>query len=314
MLLLAACSETRTIERCPEGQIATVSGCLPVPAAAFDASGRADAAPADEDAGIAPLADAAPADALSDSGVDPDPMDAARPDTGVVGFSLDGVWALEITDVQRVASEALGARDEVTITTLARVEVLERGTSLGLVTQVCSIVSTPFAGYTTTHPPAAIASLGLDQGSATLSEQREGASIELARRVEVMGWHAAVDPVFEQVPEVDNDPRLVDGDQDQNPGVSLEITGPISGQMYVASRAVVTLNGTVLSRERIEGTSHTTRVRNTLGGSNDLLASADVTFTPSPDAAGSRFRMVRVPEMIQPSCEGIIDGQEQLFP
>lgn len=309
---IAACAEKPSIERCPEGQIATVSGCLPVPTHDAGDGLRRDATPLPDAVGTNDQDAEVPADSGSDAGVDPDPRDAGLDDAGTARLELSGVWALRIADEELVTSETLSTTETVTIYTLARVVLAHRDVEVDVETQICAINSTPFSNFTTIHPPAAIASLPIDQNNAKLSTLSIGASFDAERRVELMGWRSMLDPVLDQLPETADDPRVIDGDNDQFPGVTLEVTGLVSGEISVASRVIVTLHGTVIDGDRIEGRAETTRARNILDATNDLLLGA-VTFSRSPRAAGSYFVLVRLPPDIQPNCESLIDREEELF-
>jgi hypothetical protein len=306
-LILAGCSEARTLERCPEGQIATVSGCLSVASTARDAATESDAAP--RDAAEITQGDAAldGGIAANDAGADAGATDAS------IELSLTGAWALEIVATDQVTSSSLNTTETVVITTIALVELTQTGQRFQTKTEICQISTTALSEFSTIYPEAAIAVIANQESGGSLSTDANRTRFIAEPRAQILGWTPVLNALTEQLPESEEDPRVVDADNDRNPGVTLEIKGPIGGEIYVASRSIVSLEGTVESSERISGLSETIRKQVTLGASNEILAENQILVVPGQDPNASTFRMARLPTMIEPNCLGIVTNLEQIF-
>ncbi|MEM6931319.1 MAG: hypothetical protein AAF602_30595, partial [Myxococcota bacterium] len=97
------------------------------------------------------------------------------------------------------------------------------------------------------------------------------------------------------LPDDPDDPGVVDLDQDGEPGVTVFIDGPISGETYIAQRSTTALRGDWVEADTATGPIDTEVESNTLGASNILLR-IDPPTEPQPDK--SFFVLMRIdPEL-----------------
>ncbi len=214
------------------------------------------------------------------------------PDMASVPFDMNGTWASRVVDSQ-MFSGLLGT-DTVTITTYARVQITQSGTSIAAMQTECSVSVTPYKGNVTTYPDAAVASIPVMSTPGTLSAAFVGATYTAEQQVQLVGWKTQADPKTDPLPTLANDARVFDADGDGNPGVTLKVSGGLAaGDIYVVNRSLIDLSGTVLSANRIAGPSHTL-LEQTVVGANPMLLKQQVTATPNPDAAASTFTLSRL--------------------
>jgi hypothetical protein len=312
LIALAACSRVPDLgQPCATGMIATAEGCVPEPSGPLpdaepshprDASTALDGGSPPADAGQKDSSDAARDGARDDAGA-AEPLDAAT-DGGV---DLNGAWAWQTITTDTVSNTDLGTSD-VEITMLYLVQIVEQSTQLAITVKVCAINPTAFQGYTTTYPSTAIGAYSPLEISGTII----GSAFKPAELVLLLGWQPLGDPALEPIPTERADPRLVDGDGDSNPGVTLNVSGPDSGDIYIASRAILDLSGNVLSPDRIEGMVQGNRAQGVLGASNQNLLLGTTRIAPNPNGTNT-FEMVRL-DQINHTCSAIINNRRTLFP
>jgi hypothetical protein len=278
--------------RCPEGTIATTDGCAPLPdwdPWAVDAgadSGVDDAA--EKDASVAP-----------DAGAE---LDAGAPDAAEVQFDLRGAWALRVVNAQMISSQ-LAEAEAVMFTSLSIVRI---DRALDVSSAPCALESTPFGNTITTWPTETVRSAEMLAESASADQIDVGGNLSLAR-TQLLGWRTQ-DP-DDELPGEAGDPRVYDGDGDQNPGVTLLVSGDVGGEMYVVSRSWLELSGTISSPDRIEGSSLTYQEQTVLDATNDLLVFNQTTAEPMPEL--SSFEMVRADDTID--CDTLLQSADVLF-
>ena len=66
---------------------------------------------------------------------------------------------------------------------------------------------------------------------------RDGDTIVFTRTVELQGVRL-VDPSHDDLPTEETDPRIIDQDNDGNPGVTVEMNGLIRGSLYLIQRII----------------------------------------------------------------------------
>lgn len=100
---------------------------------------------------------------------------------------------------------------------------------------------------------------------------------------------ATEDPIADPMPSGPSDPRLVDHDEDGDPGVTLIVGGTC--RMYVAQRALIRYLGTVVAPNQIRGRS-ITGIQQVVLGSSNLICRAERGITPNDPF--SRFELSRI--------------------
>lgn len=242
-----------------------------------------------------------------------DDDDAASP-TPTLGneVQLAGTFALQVVNSQ-IFDGVLG-QDTVVLTTVSQMTIdhTPGTTTIEATSEVCGVEMTPYADNETTYPAATIAAIPVETTTMTLSEAKEGASFTSPASVRLIGWTTSADPATDPIPTDGADSRVVDSDSDSNPGVTLQVNGAIvSGDIYIVNRSAVTLDGTIVSADRVEGLSVTQQEQTILGASDPLLELGNVTATPDPDSSASTFQLVRVPDT--DTCASIMANAGTLF-
>ncbi len=307
-LALAGCSEGGGTA--PLATADAMTGAPDGSAPDATSTGAPDADPA-PDQGTTPTPDSGLA---LDSGTTP-PTDGGAPaDAGPTsGLDLTGAWAARVINSQCFDGGLVG-KDTVQLTTLFLVQLVQSGTQVSTMTTACSVQLTPFGGNQTTYPQAAISAIQTPAQMSRLSAAQIGATYTPDERVSLLGWRAAQgqDPRTAAVPEEERDARLVDGDNDGHPGVTLTVSGRLNGDIYIANRNIVNIEGTVVTADLIEGRSHTVQIQRIIDSTNPLLGLSTIEATPNPDAASSTYHLVRLPAGTT-SCAQIIAQAATLF-
>ena len=255
----------------------------------------------------------------SDSSDDPTPpqdagfaADVGFIDSGIAGgqaVALDGTWASF-----RVSSQcfdgALG-RDRVLFTWIAKHDVTQDGTSATMTTEICDLQLTDYQGSASSYPTEALSAFDVRDVDVVLGGTTVGASFVTQPQAILLGWTPTGDPLTEELPQDDTDARLVDADNDGNPGVSLVVTGFVSGSVYIANRNLVTVTGVIVEQDKITGTTMTTADQRIVGASAILLNNNSTTVTDDGNPDSSPFEMVRLSG--DDTCANIVAMAAQLF-
>jgi hypothetical protein len=94
-----------------------------------------------------------------------------------------------------------------------------------------------------------------------------------------------------------------DQDRDGNPGMTVDVTGLISGRRYQAQRTLSTFDALVVDRDHLHGLFALHADQTSLGASDPALVDDAVT-SQHPDADRSYFRAQRVPDTA--SCADVV--------
>lgn len=116
----------------------------------------------------------------------------------------------------------------------------------------------------------------------------------------------ATDPL----PTSPDDPRIFDQDGDGHPGMTVQISGLIQGDIYVIQRGFTALQGE-LNGDHFDGLVKWTDEQVTLGASNPILASNQPQNTLDPDPENSFFHSTRLTDDL--SCDTILARSDALF-
>ena len=237
-----------------------------------------------------------------------------------VGFVDSGVTSTEMFDLMgtwasfRVSSQCFDGPlglDRVVFTWIAKHRFTQNGNSAEMTTEVCALTATDYRGSETAYPSEAIDAFDARAITVALGGDTVGSSFIGTPQAILLGWMPTGDPVTEMIPQDDMDDRLVDADNDTNPGVTLTVTGFVSGDVYLANRNVVTLTGLVAAPDRIEGTGRSISSQRIVGASAILLNNNTTAVTDDPDPASSPFEIVRLGSDL--SCANIVADAANLF-
>ena len=198
-----------------------------------------------------------------------------------------GAWAQEqlTTSVSKIPIVG-----EVTSTTraLLLLQIEQRGAQLTVHERICDVEITSTASRVRTIVPRAFqrASSGVTRPARLV---RQGGQVHLVQppKLQVLGARLSK-PRHEALPTEPDDPRVVDGDGDGEPGLTVLVRGVIDGEIYVAQRGWNELLG-VVEPGRIDGTVRWATEQVVLGASRMLLDSSPNSH-PHPSPKRHTFR------------------------
>lgn len=224
--------------------------------------------------------------------------------------NLAGRWArLEVT----TALSKVPVLGDLTTQTraLSIVDLRPDGQGLSVQQEVCALDNETMGGVVqASFPPAFLRAVSGTLSHARLQPSGEGLRYIEVRPLRVAGATLAA-PDSEPLPKDPDDPRLVDGDQDGHPGLTVVVSGFVKGEVYVVQRDASNLFGTVHPNARqIRGQVQWTAEQSVIGASKEMLAS-EPNSRPHPEAHRSYFLMTRVPNSA--SCEQVRARRDRLF-
>lgn len=185
------------------------------------------------------------------------------------------------------------------------------GDGLVVETRYCSVEQAPLGRVRTSLGPAFVAAMPVLESSLSADPGEGGpGAVRIADRAMVLGADLD-DPAYDPLPTDDDDPRVVDSDGDGHPGVTVEVDGFVSGQVYLVQRLVRGLRGTVGSDGRMTGTVTGEGDQVVIGASNAILKTFTPKFEHNPDPKRNTFVWVPVPE--DSTCESVVAGRDRLF-
>lgn len=144
-------------------------------------------------------------------------------------------------------------------------------------------------------------------GTLSKNDQGEYAYV-LARHYVLRGWTLGKDEIIDQapIPTKADDPRVIDLDEDGNPGFTLVTTGLIENDLYVVERDYSEYSGIQVCKDRIEAGAGSARfdvLQSYLGALDPGILDDVSKIRPQPDSSQSRFKAVRVTEELVPPPE-----------
>lgn len=119
------------------------------------------------------------------------------------------------------------------------------------------------------------------------------------------------DPERDPLPDDDEDPRVTDPDGDGHPGISVQVDGLVSGQVYLVQRLVRGLRGVAEANGRMAGNVTGTGDQAVIGASNGILRTFTPTFEHNPDPKRNTFVWVPVPA--EATCGSVVAARDDLF-
>jgi hypothetical protein len=217
---------------------------------------------------------------------------------------VDGWWAQKMVLTAVSDPPFVGEVTNETINYLL-VRVDQQGRDLTLYNQVCDVdIDSSFTKVRTIIPDAFAEALPDSQRSGELVRRDGRWRVQVDRLLSVVGAQLR-EPTSERLPTSTDDPRVVDADEDGNPGLTVKIRGMVNGELYVVQRGWDTYSGLVASRERIRGDVRWSTEQTVLGSNNMFLRSQPPT-EPHDNPDRSFFEMIRLDGT--PSCDDVSPG------
>ena len=209
---------------------------------------------------------------------------------------LNGTWALQTVASRYVPATGLTSAFYTRTISVLLADVTETGTQISLSAQYCNqYAEDPDALAHVVIPDAYVSSLASFVRTGTYAEDDSGTKVlTLPSFVEVEGAHLT-DLAQDALPTSVSDSRVYDQDQDGNPGVTIKLTGLVSGDLYVVQRQISELTGVATGPDRVSGHYGFSSEQVILDSNpTSLKALAAQTAIVDPDACASTFTLVRV--------------------
>ncbi len=192
---------------------------------------------------------------------------------------------------------------------LHRVGQSEAG--LTVESRYCLVEQEPLGRVRTSLGPEFVAAMPAWEAPLTWNPAGGDEAVFVAEHVMVLG--ARLDePAGDPLPTDRDDPRVTDPDGDGNPGVTVEVEGFVSGQVYLVQRLVRGFLGAARSDGSIAGTVIGAGDQVVIGASNAILKTFTPQFEHNPDPKRNTFVWVPVPD--ETTCESVVAGRDQIFP
>jgi len=215
---------------------------------------------------------------------------------------------------QYVSNRALTRPDNrylrVQTTSLLLHRVREEGDGTVVETRYCSVEQEPLGRVRTSLGPAFVSAMPIWESRLVADPDGGPGGVRIEEHVMVLGARLE-DPGDDELPTEPDDPRVTDPDGDGNPGVSVDVSGMVSGQVYLVQRLVRGLRGTADATGRVTGTVVGTGDQAVIGASNGILRTFTPRFEHNPDPKRNTFVWVPVPP--DATCQGIVAARDSLF-
>jgi len=252
-----------------------------------------------------------------DSEVEPDDVPAdpdAMPEGDTTSQILDigGRWAL-LQISSALAQIPIVGMDTRTTYTVLLVDHSQKDGLWEARMEVCLLrIEAETTLVRTVIPDAFVAALEPFVRPVELAIQEDG----LVRYVQPDLWQAwgadLPDPQFDSLPNSPEDPRVTDPDKDGRPGLTVRVTGLMTGELYVVQRRMNSLEGSLTDTGTVQGLHRSSMEQNVLGGDNPDLVDNDPETFPDPNPENSTFRMVKMPQIAD--CKDLVSLVPDVFP
>ncbi|MFP4600676.1 MAG: hypothetical protein ACLFVJ_20640 [Persicimonas sp.] len=221
---------------------------------------------------------------------------------------LEGVWVQKLVTTSISDAPLIG---EVTsrTTTFQKMRITQAGTKLVLTEQACDVQITSDQGAVKTHvPDPFVEHMNVVERPGELRKRDSGYYLYAPKKTKHFGVRPLDDG--EEVPTSKNDPRVFDQDKDGHPGMTIRLSGLLSGELYMAQQSWDQLWGKVLTNGQIAGPVKWQTDQKVLERKGRIVGEMS-SSTPHPDPDQSYFRMVRVDA--NTTCDEIADKGNSLF-
>lgn len=190
--------------------------------------------------------------------------------------------------------------------------VAESEDGLTVRSRYCQVEQDPLGRVRTTLGPGFVDAMPPWDAPVTGDPEGDGpGAVRVAGHVMVLGARLE-DPAAETLPTDPDDPRVTDPDGDGHPGVTVEVEGFVSGQVYLVQRLVRGFRGAVDPDGRVTGTVVGAGDQVVIGASNAILKTFTPKFEHNPDPKRNTFVWVPVPD--DSTCEAVVAERDRLFP
>lgn len=198
----------------------------------------------------------------------------------------------------------------VRTTSLLLHRVRDEGDGPVVETRYCLVEQEPLGRVRTSLGPAFVSAMPAWESRLVVDPDGGPGGVRMEEHVMVLGARLE-DPARDRLPADSDDPRVTDPDGDGHPGVSVDVSGMVSGQVYLVQRLVRGLRGAVQANGRITGTVVGGGDQAVIGASNGILRTFTPQFEHNPDPKRNTFVWVPVPP--DATCESVVAARDSLF-
>ncbi len=114
------------------------------------------------------------------------------------------------------------------------------------------------------------------------------------------------------IPTMASDPRVFDQDGDGNPGVTVQVRGFASGDVYVVQWQRAWYQGPLGTSGEVTGENHSDDGEQQTIGASNMLLDMDIPTRPDPDRSDDTVRLVRLTG--EYDCDRVVAEAGSLFP
>ncbi|MFB6375779.1 MAG: hypothetical protein ABEN55_22310 [Bradymonadaceae bacterium] len=223
--------------------------------------------------------------------------------------SVEGRWAQRMVMTSLSNPPVIGTVTSRTVTHLV-VDVRQHGEKIELTAQTCDIdIENSVNVVDTVVPPAFVHAIPQARREGRLVRSDGDFRIEIDRSWTVFGAKLR-QPETETLPTDRDDRRVLDSDGDDHPGITIRVSGLVSGKLYLVQRSWDRYSGRLTPDGDIVGTVDW-HVEQTVLGSNSIFLRDAPAAEPHPDDNKIHFAMVRIPS--DADCQWL-DRHRQVFP
>ncbi|MBN2725404.1 MAG: hypothetical protein JXR95_15170 [Deltaproteobacteria bacterium] len=242
---------------------------------------------------------------ISDAGDDADIIVVQDPPP-----NIEGTWAYLNIRASIINYPMIGLVNN-RIISLLKYEITQDGTSINSAETVCEIiVDSSNDSITTIMPDAFVTSMPEEIRENTLSYTDGNWGYSQPKYWTTQGV-VLTDVENEELPGDPEDPRVVDQDEDGHPGMTVRLTGSLSGELYVVQKGWTVLEPGSANETEMEGLVTWADYQVTVDASTPVLKINPET-NPNPDPEESYYKFVKI--TADYSCQDISDQKETLFP
>lgn len=220
---------------------------------------------------------------------------------------LEGRWLKQVITIAESSAGPVGTI-EVRTTTYQLVDVEQNGREIKLDVQTCAAqMSDDSSMVSTGFSETLVQSLDSRSRLGRLYRRNGAWFLGIERDWELIGMTMEA-PEEEELPTEPDDPRVFDQDGDGNPGFTIQISGIIDGEVYVARRGWDQFMGRLNGDGAIQGRVKWQSEEKVLDASRRMLRSSPDSV---PNSEKSRFRMQRISGDID--CDTVEERKDRLF-
>lgn len=221
---------------------------------------------------------------------------------------VDGVWAQKFVTTSISDPPVIG---EVTSRTISfqKVTLDQDGEDLSMTEETCGVrIVSDQNAVETTIPNRFVANMNPVERNARLYRRDGAVYLHAPKHLKFYGVRPSLGT--DELPSNKNASMVYDQDKDGNPGVTIKLSGILSGSLYVVQRSWDVLRGKHLSNGQFAGRVDWHTDQKVIEKSGRIFGEMEAS-KPHPDKEQSYFRMVKVDDGT--SCAEIAKKGDKLF-